>query len=184
MMKHDRHTTRLSKHNYSTSATYAITIGAFKHYCLFGDIKNQEIIKNNVYETIQKYILELPKKFNCVNIPVFVIMPNHIHLIMEIKSNGLSEKDNLSKSSLHMQSYKINPTLGQIIAYMKYNITKEVNGRGEVSSPEYEGRLFLRGYYDHIIRNKEDLIKQTYYIKNNPKCWFYDEYFKKKKIGS
>jgi REP element-mobilizing transposase RayT len=185
---YQKHTTRLGKHNYSVSETYAITIGSFKHYWLFGDIYNGKIIKNKVYEIIYKNIIDLPKKYKIVKILNFQIMPNHIHLIIKISSIGLSEKNNLSKSSLHMQSYNICPTLGQIIAYLKYNITKEVNSNlgdpATAGSPYYEGKLFLRGYFDHIIRDKNDLIAQMKYIDNNPKNWFYDEFNKNKKRGS
>jgi len=59
------------------------------------------------------------------------------------------------------------PTIGQIIAYFKYQSTKQIN-----ESHNTPGRkIWQRNYYDHIIRNEKSLNKIQEYIRNNPAIW-------------
>jgi REP element-mobilizing transposase RayT len=64
------------------------------------------------------------------------------------------------------------PTLGQIIAYFKYQSTKEINN---VDNTGTITKLWQRNYYEHIIRNERDLERIREYITNNPANWASDE---------
>ena len=64
------------------------------------------------------------------------------------------------------------PTLGQIVAYFKYQSTKEMNlldNTGTVT------KFWQRNYYEHIIRNEQDLQNKTDYIEANPLLWDQDD---------
>jgi hypothetical protein len=64
------------------------------------------------------------------------------------------------------------PTLGQIVAYFKYQSTKEMNildNKGVVT------KFWQRNYYEHIIRNEQDLKNKTDYIEANPMLWDEDD---------
>ena len=59
-------------------------------------------------------------------------------------------------------------TLGQIIAYFKYQSTKEIN---KFLKNESNQKLWQRNYFEHIIRNEKSLDKIRQYIRNNPLNW-------------
>ena len=68
---------------------------------------------------------------------------------------------------------------GKVIAYWKYNSTKEINSRGGVAPPLFKnnwnylmaGKVFQRNYYERIVRNRQERLKIESYIKFNPKVW-------------
>ena len=61
-------------------------------------------------------------------------------------------------------------TLGQIVAYFKYQSSKRINSiRGTPGMPVWQ-----RNYYEHIIRNERDLDEIRQYIINNPLKWELD----------
>ena len=62
-------------------------------------------------------------------------------------------------------------TLGQIVGYFKYQTTKQINIIQNIPG----SRLWQRNYYDHIIRNDEDLNRIRTYIRNNPQQWSIDQ---------
>jgi hypothetical protein len=55
--------------------------------------------------------------------------------------------------------------LGQIVAYFKYQSTKEMN---RIETENAITRFWQRNYYEHIIRNDKDLQNKTNYIQANP----------------
>jgi len=110
----------------------------------------------------------------------FVIMPNHIHgiiVIAERRGEVLSPRDNQINSGgktpkkggetppLHT------PTLGQIIAYFKYQSTKEMNSLGGDTITKF----WQRNYYEHIVRNEKEMENIWKYIEANPSKWDEDE---------
>jgi REP element-mobilizing transposase RayT len=59
--------------------------------------------------------------------------------------------------------------LGNIVAYFKYQTTKQINARRNCPGQ----KIWQRGYYDHIIRDDIELNRTLEYIQNNP--WMWDE---------
>ena len=60
------------------------------------------------------------------------------------------------------------PTLGQIVAYFKYQITKEMN---VISKTGVVTKFWQRNYHEHIIRNDDDANRIHQYILSNPMMW-------------
>lgn len=112
----------------------------------------------------------------------FIIMPNHMHGIISIADDCRGEvsspllktetktiKEGGETPPLHKNIRKY--TLGQIVAYFKYQTTKDINElRGTSGIP-----LWQRNYYERIIRNEIELNKIREYIANNPLNWESDE---------
>jgi hypothetical protein len=69
------------------------------------------------------------------------------------------------------------PTLGQVVGYFKYLSTKKIN---ELTNNAL-GRLWQRNYYEHIIRNEQDLYNARKYILENPLKWEEDEFYCKQR---
>jgi putative transposase len=64
------------------------------------------------------------------------------------------------------------PTLGQIVAYFKYQSTKEMNALGNTGTVT---KFWQRNYYEHVIRDEKDLQNKTDYIEANPLLWDEDD---------
>lgn len=64
------------------------------------------------------------------------------------------------------------PTLGQIVAYFKYQSTKEMN---KIETENSITKFWQRSYYEHIIRNEKELQQKTDYIMDNPSQWDEDD---------
>ncbi len=91
-------------------------------------------------------------------------MPNHMHGIIVIDNNKIN---NCRGGVTPPLQYKQRPTLGQIIAYFKYQSTKKIN---EIKNT-LGLRQWQRNYYEHVIRNDESLNKIREYVMYNPLGW-------------
>ena len=98
-------------------------------------------------------ILHIPDKYPGVSVDHYVIMLDHIHLLLRI------DRD--------LGTGNPSPTLGNIIGWYKYQVTKQANLRSGTQGE----RLFQRSYYDHVIRNQRDYGEIWQYIENNPRKW-------------
>src|SRR5260370_13216894 len=78
-IRHKRQSTRLPTHNYGWSGTYFVTIRAIQREPYF-EIPELRAILVEVWEA-------LPKRFPNVPLAEFVIMPDHIHFIIELEGN-------------------------------------------------------------------------------------------------
>ena len=108
---------------------------------MFGEIANQEMILSPYGEIVQKWWEEIPVHFPNVETGAFVVMPNHVHGIIYIldgRGAVSAPDDNIIKNTKGweipkghnappLQVFNGTPTLGQIIAYFKYQATKEMN---------------------------------------------------------
>ena len=98
-------------------------------------------------------ILAIPDRYPGVFVDHYVIMPNHVHLILRLDA----------ESGRPM----VVPTVGRILQQMKGWVTKQAN------QPVWQSR-----YYDHVIRDDYDYKIKYQYIDENPENWLlqYDEY--------
>lgn len=191
--KHHRRSIRLKGYDYSSEGAYYVTIVAQGRECLFGDIIDGEIYLSKYGEIIQKWWDEIPIHFPNVELGAFVIMPNHVHGIIYIvtdrRSEILSPRDhpnnniqdeyvdgNNKQGGEQQQGGETpplrRPTLGQIVAYFKYQSTKEMN---KIETEKSITKFWQRSYYEHIIRNEKELQQKTDYIMDNPSQWDEDD---------
>lgn len=78
-----RRSIRLKGYDYSNDGLYFITICCQDRICLFGNVVNGEMVLNDAGKTAEKCWLEIPEHFTNVVLHEFVIMPNHVHGIVE-----------------------------------------------------------------------------------------------------
>ncbi|OGC57386.1 hypothetical protein A3H26_03280 [candidate division WWE3 bacterium RIFCSPLOWO2_12_FULL_36_10] len=174
-----RRSIRLKNHDYSRVGKYFITICTKNRECLFGDVVNGEVVLNDIGNTINTQWNKLLNRFNNIQLDEYVVMPNHFHGIIIIKSNpivGVSFmkpdiKMEIIKSNRHMGLMNQTPTLGQIIRYFKSKCTYEIHKN------KLNVKLWQRNYYEHIIRTENDLNKIRKYIKTNSKMWEMDMHY-------
>lgn len=113
-------------------------------------------------EYVEKYIQISKTRFN-VEINQYVIMPNHVHLIIEIIPNDMRA---IRESPLQSRS-----VISQIVGFIKANSSKEIHK----INPDLE--VWQRGFYDHIIRDKNEYEEISKYIHENPLKWQFDELY-------
>ncbi|MDA3812907.1 MAG: transposase [Candidatus Cloacimonetes bacterium] len=183
---------RMESYDYSWSGAYFITICSFKKEDIFGEIENGLMHLNDAGKIIQDCWYQIPENYENVKLDDLVIMPNHIHGIIWIvgaihessttnKKSEESPKDNLSFNNVQQNNGVIRELplrierrkmlLTKIIGRFKMNSSKLINDiRNSKGS-----HVWQRSYYDHIIRNEEDLNNTKQYIQNNPLNWDKDE---------
>jgi len=188
--KHHRRSIRLQGYDYSSEGAYYVTIVVQGRECLFGEIIDGEMVLNEYGEIVQKWWNEIPIHFSNVELGAFVVMPNHVHGIIFITAdrrgevvsprndpnNNIQDAYDDGTNNLGGQTPPLRKrTLGQIVAYFKYQSTKEMN---KIETENVITKFWQRNYYEHIIRNEIDLQNIRKYISLNPLKWEIDEYYK------
>jgi len=179
---HRRRSIRLKGYDYSQAGAYFVTVCSWNKECLFGEIKDGEMLLNEHCEIIMKCWDTIPSHFMNVGCDEFIIMPNHIHGIITINCRGEVSSPfteivapNSKTKTAPIQGGETPPlrkiTLGQIVAYFKYQNAKQINQiRNTPGIPVWQ-----RNYYEHIIRDDRELQAIREYIRYNPIKWNEDE---------
>lgn len=173
-----RKRTRLSGYDYSTPGYYFITVCALNHRHLFWahtsefdvgascarpapDALSAPVGASCARPPLSKYgqiafeeLLHLSHIYPNVTVDKFVVMPNHIHMILVLKA------DQTGRAQLA-------PTVPHILQQFKGAASKRAG------LP-----LWQKGYHDHIIRNDADYRRIWQYIDTNPAKWQEDCYYK------
>ncbi len=163
-----RKPTRLKGYDYSQNGAYFITICTHKRKCLFSNIVGaiHELPENKLTqygEFVKQAIELLPDRFN-VSIPKYVIMPNHIHMIIEI--NDYDENRAIRVSPLQYRRSVID----KITGFLKMNVSKKIHNT-------LNEKIWQRSYHDHIIRGEKDYQKIWEYIDANTLLWEKDCFY-------
>ena len=167
--------TRLKDYDYSRNGAYFVTICTKNSMHLFGSIVDQKLIPNRQAEVLTECWLDLPAHYtNCV-LDKFIIMPNHVHGIIiidnEIAETGLKLNNTIVETGLKPVS-----TAGRVAK--PYPLSEIIRGFKTFSARrinEYQntrGKAFWQSrFFDHIIRNREELKRIRQYIIENPLKW-------------
>ena len=177
-----RKNVRLDGYNYAQAGCYFITICVKDKHEMLGEIvvgaglSRPKIELSEYGHIVEKWIYKVSDKYPYVSIPHYIVMPNHIHMILEIQGCEASRRNGCAQSNLDCGRDDVRcgrddpaPTssLGSIMGYFKYQTTKEIN------IPKF----WQRSYHDHIIRNASDHERIICYIKENPIKWQEDCYY-------
>ena len=167
---HNRKPTRLKRFDYSQNRVYFLTICTLNKSCILSDIVPPPKIErlsrdgfmpvvelSKIGKIVEKYIDSI-NNVDGVIVDKYVIMPNHIHLILAVKNSDTGEDADLNVSSAIKRA---NDTVPHIVSTFKRFCNKKI---GE--------NIFQRSYYDHIIRNTQDYEETVRYILHNPRRWY------------
>ena len=176
---HHRRSIRLKEYDYSQAGLYYITICTQKHLCLFGEIEKGEMILNKYGIIAEKKWLKTSEMRPNIHLDVFVIMPNHMHGIIEITNRRGTMHRALTTThrapAVEQFAKPMSNTIPTIIRGYKSSITKQINVlRNQPGVPVWQ-----RNYYEHIIRNEKYHYQISEYIQNNPLKWENDKYYEK-----
>jgi REP element-mobilizing transposase RayT len=81
---HNRRSIRLKNYDYSTTGLYFITICCQDMAHMFGHVANGEMVLNDPGKIANQCWLDIPNHFTNVILHEHVIMPNHVHGIIEL----------------------------------------------------------------------------------------------------
>jgi len=158
--RHDRRSIRLQGYNYAHPGAYFITVCTQDRKCLFGEIINGEVQLNPFGDVVVEEWIKTARVRKDIELDSFVVMPNHFHGII-----GL-----LDSPTIGMPSGPVSGSIGAIIGQFKSVASKRINGmKGTPGSPVWQ-----RNYYEHVIRNQNELNKIREYIHSNPPQWALD----------
>ncbi len=178
---HHRRSIRLKGYDYSQSGLYFITICTQNREHIFGTIENGKISLNEYGNIVKNEWIRTPKIRKEIELHEYIVMPNHIHGIVEITDGRgdvyyrRGDRPVAPTTTLIAPMVKSGPkqnSIGSLIAGYKSSVTKQINilrGKPGVS-------IWQRNYYEQIIRNKRSYYQISEYIKSNPGKWQNDKY--------
>lgn len=156
--KKERKKIRLANYDYSSVGAYFMTLCTDKKAHNLSCINVGDgfpVPKNTIYgDVVEKYIDQIKNKYPNVFVDKFVIMPNHIHMILVISRCGTGDPP---------------PTISTVMGWFKYQTTKTINSIRSSSGEKF----WQRSYFDHVIRGQQDYEEQWRYIDENPARWIY-----------
>ena len=146
---------RLDGFDYNSPGAYFVTICTHNRINIFSRIEpsNNELKLSEYGQIVDWYINNIPERYG-IQIENYVIMPNHIHLLVLIAEREIRESPLQSRS-----------VLSKFVGYIKMNATKQIHASGNNKN------VWQRGYHDHIVRNREDFQNIFNYICVNPDRW-------------
>ena len=113
-----------------------------------------------------KYIKQLDAFCDCLSVDGYVIMPNHIHLLLRVKESKNKTDNGQSRTPVPTNVERANNACSQFVSTFKRFCNKE-----------YGENIWQARFNDHIIRNRDDYEEHVKYIYENPIRWYYDELY-------
>ena len=168
---------RLQNYDYSQYGAYFITICTKNREPFLSTITvpqnktaGPNVILTPFGQIVENYINMIPTKYPNTKIDAYVIMPDHVHMILVIVGDGSAVPQDKTNTAPHnTKNGRANPapTVGNIMGWFKYTTTKQMAHCWNTS----DNRLWQRSYHDHIIRNEQDYRNICQYINENPIRW-------------
>jgi REP element-mobilizing transposase RayT len=154
---------RLNNYDYSSAGAYFVTICTQSRRCVLSYIVGRGLAPAVPELTIYGKIAEeqlflVEKRYPCVTIDQYVIMPNHIHIVLLIGNEAAGASPR--------------PTVMDVICAYKSLTTRECKKNG------WKNQLFQTSFHDHIIRNRDDYDEIVKYIYENPIRWEFDRFYR------
>ena len=163
---------RLENYDYSSCGAYFLTICTQNRRSLLSqivggapcdsivgvDVPGDPTVKLLPYGIVaDKYINQFNEFYDNITVDHYVIMPNHIHILLLVGNDGSPGTSTPTKPT---------STVSHFVSTFKRFCNKEC---GE--------NIWQRGFYDHIIRCREDYGEIRKYIYENPMRWYYDKLY-------
>jgi len=187
---HHRRSLRLKGYDYSQAGAYFVTICTQNRECLFGHIADGEMVLNDPGRMVEKWYGELKRKFADIVCDQFAIMPNHIHFVIQTGVGAdlrvcpdtdlrvcpdTDAGEHILGGEQTLTGEHIGSPLRTVIQWFKTMTTNEyIRGVKQNGWSTFPGKLWQRNYYEHIVRNKNELTRIREYIVNNPMQWEFD----------
>ncbi len=171
-----RKATRLKGFDYSSQGVYFITICTKDRKCILSEIVGTGVLDcpQNTYseygKIADKYICQMNNFYKNISVDKYIIMPNHIHLLITVKSSGQSRTSDNGQSRTPVPTddvrFNANSTISGFVGTFKRFCNKE-----------YGENIWQSRFHDHIIRGENDYLKIWNYIDTNICKWEADCFY-------
>ena len=154
---------RIPHFDYSTPGAYFITICTEGRLPILSTIVGGGALDapcarlTSIGQVVQRHIIS-GNRIPGVTVDKYVIMPNHIHLILLV--------ENTASAGTSRAPSPTNAVIPHFVSTLKRFCHRDVGTR-----------FFQRSYHDHVIRNEADYLKIWQYIDNNPARWQEDCFY-------
>ena len=167
--KHHRRSIRLKEYDYSRAGAYFVTICVQNGECLFGEIVDGIVRLNEFGQIVEDEWRQTGRNRINIKLDVYVVMPNHFHGILFIHGDG----GGTARRAPTVERFgkPVSGSVPTIVRSFKSAVTKRVNEIRHTPG----GSVWQRNYYEHIIRDDDDLNRIRQYIADNPARWTDDE---------
>jgi putative transposase len=141
---------RLVDFVYSAPGCYFVTVCVLNRRCLLGDVHEDRVALNALGKIVSNIWLQVPQQHGGTILDEFVIMPNHLHALLQLTGTETS--------------------LSAVIGAFKSQSTNAARSAGLLD----DAKLWQRGFHDHVLRDAASLDHLREYIANNPLKWHLD----------
>ena len=165
MDQRSRKPTRLKNYDYSAPGAYFITICTREKRCVLSEIEfppgwdvgaaisRPLPVLTEYGKFVEQAVGNIPTRYPSVNVAQYVIMPNHVHMILQIRAG---EGGRMISA----------PTVSTVVGQMKRWISKKCGVP-----------LWQRSFYDHVVRSETEYDEIARYIDDNPAKWTEDRFY-------
>ena len=164
-----RRSIRMPEYDYASAGAYFVTTCVHGRQCLFGEIADDAMCLNVFGKIAESCWYGLPNHYPHIGLDAFVIMPNHVHMIIQINdaaSVGAGLRPAPTSATVPINRH----SLSEIVRAFKSFSSRCINElRNTVGQPVWQ-----RNYFERVIRNEDELRRAREYILNNPLKWALD----------
>jgi REP element-mobilizing transposase RayT len=164
-----RKSIRLPGYDYTRAGAYFVTLVAWQQEPIFGEILFGAVRLHPPGDIVQSAWRHLPLDFP-VELDEMIIMPNHMHAILWI--DEMNPQAIKPPSQTERRNGAIPGSLGAILGNFKSVTARRINQIRSTSGAS----VWQRNYYEHIVRNEDDLRRIRAYICDNPRRWTEKQY--------
>ena len=158
---HHRRSIRLKGYDYAQSGAYFVTIVTQGRIPHFGEILDGEMLLNDTGLSVALAWEWLATRYPHVKLDEYVVMPNHLHGIIVMADTGRGGSQTAPTGR---------KPLGRLVAAFKTVTTKQLN----LVQGTPGQLLWQRNFYEHVIRNDDEMDRVREYIIGNPLQWEID----------
>lgn len=146
---------RYSAFDYTASGVYLVTICVNAGRHVYGTVANSAVHLSDAGRMIQATLLSLLDVVPSLVVDSFVVMPDHVHVLMFI--------------GVDTQEVETPITLGAIVGRFKTLTTSRyIDGVKQCGWQQFDGKLWQRNFYDHIMRSDRGVEQVRAYIEGKP----------------
>ena len=181
----ERKSNRLKNYDYSAQGYYFVSVCTAEKQKILCNIVGCGVLDapktelSAIGEMVNNQLAFMLDFYNEIKIDKYIVMPNHIHLIIKINNNSISDKRcvgviphsvgkcrEATKGTGSSSAAPYNNMLSKFIGTFKRYTNKFANCN-----------LWQKSFYDHVIRNEKDYLRIWEYIDTNPAKWTEDKYY-------
>lgn len=168
---HHRRSIRLKGYDYSQAGVYFVTIVTWQREMLFGEIVKGEMIASEFGKIVREEWERTGEIRREVELGAYIVMPNHFHGIVVLSSDTHRVSDVGATGRSPLPHGPAPKSLGSLMAGFKSSVTKRINTLRNVQGIP----VWQRNYYEHIVRNEQEMDRIHRYIESNPSMWAEDD---------